>query len=164
MYVSLAAAITLTNISERTLWRIVSKEHWPQQKNQGRVMIPLSRLRPYCCIDINEEELRILAKADTRIGTPQDAAAQCELALIFLHQGQWDSGIYWLKRAVAADHADALNLLGMFYLNGEGIEKNPSEGLRFIRRSAELGHQLSKQQLMVLNAIASPLDTYDSSV
>lgn len=164
MYVSLVAAITLTNISERTLWRIVSKEHWPQQKCQGRVMIPLARLQPYCCIKLDEEDLSIIAQADTRVGGPQDAEAQCELALIFLNQGQWDGGVYWLKRAAMADHADAMNLLAMCHLNGEGVEKNQREGIRFIHRSAALGHQLSKQQLMVLNAIASPLDIYDSSI
>lgn len=156
MHVSLAMAMTLTNYSERTLWRLASEKHWTKRKSQGRVMIPLADILPFCCVSLEAEDLPVLTQADTRIGSTQDAEAQCQMALIFLSQDQYESGTYWLKRAVAAGHADAMNLLASCYINGDGIQRNPSEGLRLLSMAAKLGHRISKQQIQTIHAQSAP--------
>lgn len=46
----------------------------------------------------------------------------------------------WYRRAAERGHPDAQYNLGFMILLGEGMEANPNEGLRWLRRSADLGN------------------------
>jgi TPR repeat protein len=43
----------------------------------------------------------------------------------------------WYRRAAERGHLDAQYNLGFMYLLGEGVQADPNEGLRWLRRSAE---------------------------
>ena len=47
----------------------------------------------------------------------------------------------WYRRAAERGHLGAEYNLGFMYLLGEGVQANPSEGLRWLRRSAEQGDE-----------------------
>lgn len=46
---------------------------------------------------------------------------------------------YWLGEAAKRDNFDALITISNAYMIGDGVEKNPRRGLRYLKRSADLG-------------------------
>lgn len=50
-----------------------------------------------------------------------------------------DFAVFWFKEAVKKKHPDAMYNLGVCYVNGEGVEKNNSIGLGYIRQAAFRG-------------------------
>lgn len=50
-----------------------------------------------------------------------------------------DQAAYWFKEAAKQKHADAMFNLGMCFINGEGVERNETTGMGFIRQAAKLG-------------------------
>ncbi len=50
-----------------------------------------------------------------------------------------DFAVFWFKEAVKQKHPDAMYNLGVCYVNGEGVEKNNSVGLGYIRQAALRG-------------------------
>jgi TPR repeat protein len=56
-----------------------------------------------------------------------------------------DQAVYWFKEAAKQKHADAMYNLGVCFVNGEGVEKNKTTGLGFIRQAAKLGSGLALQ-------------------
>jgi TPR repeat protein len=49
--------------------------------------------------------------------------------------------VEWYLRAAERGHPDAQYNLGFMYLLGEGVQANPNEGLRWLRGSADQGHE-----------------------
>jgi hypothetical protein len=47
----------------------------------------------------------------------------------------------WYRRAAERGHPDAQYNLGFMYLLGEGVQTSPSEGLQWLRRSADQGDE-----------------------
>ena len=107
--ISLAAAITLTEWSERTFWRrfadgSVKKE--VEGGGNGKSMVHLDSIKPYITLPLDADDFALLRLADRG-----DAAAQNDLALIFLANGKPRGAIAWLEMAARQDHADAMHWL-----------------------------------------------------
>lgn len=150
MQLSLEATCTLTDWSKRTVWRRIGDKTLAQIKIGGRVLIPLTAITPHLCIPLTDEELAILACADGCEHSHSlygDAESQNEMALIFLNHQKLKSAIYWLKRAADQGHADAMNLLGICYLRGEGVPRDDANGIMWLTKSASLGHLISREQM-----------------
>ena len=70
--------------------------------------------------------------------------AQRDLGALFA-TGDWTGprdvvrAAEWYRRAAERGHADAEYNLGFMYLLGEGVQTDPDEGLRWLRRSADQG-------------------------
>ena len=56
-----------------------------------------------------------------------------------------DQAVYWFKEAAKQKHAEAMYNLGICFVNGEGVEKNKTTGLGFIRQAAKLGSKAAVQ-------------------
>jgi curved DNA-binding protein CbpA len=52
-----------------------------------------------------------------------------------------EQAFYWFKEAAKQQQPDALLNLGKCYLNGEGISRDETKGLGFIRQAAKLGNK-----------------------
>lgn len=52
-----------------------------------------------------------------------------------------------LKYAVKAEHPEGLYLYGLCWMRGQGVKKNPQEGVRFLERAALRGHALAQRDL-----------------
>jgi len=73
--------------------------------------------------------------------------ADCQTWIGWAHLGH-DSGrerdlekaIGWLRKAVAQDHPGAQYVLGLMYVEGEGVDQDLAEGGRLLRKSAEQGN------------------------
>ncbi len=63
-----------------------------------------------------------------------------------------DQAVYWFKEAAKQKHADAMYNLGVCFVNGEGVEKNKTTGLGFIRQAAKLGYIIYGVELTVAEA------------
>lgn len=78
-----------------------------------------------------------------------DANSQYSLGEMLYYGDEVDrdleQAVYWFKEAAKQKHPDAMYLLGLCFVNGEGIEKNKSTGEGFIRQAAKLGSKLAKQ-------------------
>jgi TPR repeat protein len=72
--------------------------------------------------------------------------AQRDLGALYA-TGDWtgprDSvhAVEWYRRAAERGHPDAQYNLGFMCLTGEGVEANPNEGLRWLKRSADQGDE-----------------------
>lgn len=140
--VSMDAAISLINRSERTLWRMASDGLILKEIQNGTAMLALDSLKPYFCIPFTDEDDEILDAA-----IDGDAPSQTDVALIFLSQGKPEQAIYWLNLAVQQNFPDAMNFLGRCYIEGNGVDKNEQTGIIWITKAAALGHVISKSQI-----------------
>jgi hypothetical protein len=77
--ITLPAAITLTEWSERTFWRKFADGSLARETVNGKAMISFELIKPHLCLALSPDDLSILASA-----VAGDAEAQNEMALIFL--------------------------------------------------------------------------------
>lgn len=145
--ISLAAAITLTEWSERTFWRrfadgSVKKE---VEGGNGKSMVHLDSIKPHIAMPLDAGDFALLKLADRG-----DAAAQNDLALIFLANGKPRGAIAWLELAARQDHADAMHWLARCYLEGNGVVRDDNLGMMWLARAAARGHLISENQLQLM--------------
>lgn len=146
--ISLAAAITLTEWSERTFWRRFadgSVKRELEASGNGKSMLYLDSIRPHMTIPLAPEDLLLVQQADRG-----DPAAQNDLALIFLAGGKTRGAIYWLELAARQDYADAMHWLARCYLDGNGVAADDHLGLMWLSKAAAHGHRISQGQLQVM--------------
>jgi TPR repeat protein len=142
MKLSLPAAITLTDWSERTFWRKFADGSLTREMVNGKTMIDFAAIEPRLCLPLEAEDIALIEDADAG-----DAEAQNEVALIFLSNKQAKGAIYWLEQAAKQNHADAMNLLSQCYMYGNGVERNENTGLMWLAKAATLGHVISQRQM-----------------
>ncbi len=139
--ISLPAAITLTEWSERTFFRKFADSSLTRDAKSGKISFEL--LKPHLCLTLEPEDLPVIESADAG-----DAEAQNEVALIFLSSGKPKGAIYWLEQAAKKDHADAMNLLSQCYMSGNGVQKSENTGVIWLAKAAAHGHLISQRQMV----------------
>lgn len=80
-----------------------------------------------------------------------DADAQNKLGEMYYYgdeiEQDLNQAVYWFKEAAKQKHADGMFNLGVCFVNGDGLEKNKTTGLGFIRQAAKLGSELANEYL-----------------
>ncbi|MBK5965258.1 hypothetical protein CCR95_14460 [Thiocystis minor] len=142
MLLSIAATMTLTGWSERTVWRRFAGHIVKNGTSNRRSMIPFEVIEPHLCLALAPEDLPALEQADAG-----DADSQHALALLFLSKDKPEGAIDWLEHAAKHDHADAMNLLGICSIEGNGRPKDETLGIAWIAKGAALGHVISQRQM-----------------
>lgn len=140
--ISLPAAITLTDLSERTFWRRFADGSMARETVKGKSMIRFDLIKPFLCFPFGPEDVAVLESAEAG-----DAEAQNEMALIFLSNDKPNGAVYWLEQAAKKDYADAMSLLSQCYMQGSGVPKNEDKGIMWLAKAAALGHEISKRQM-----------------
>jgi TPR repeat protein len=143
--ISLPAAITLTEWSERTFWRKFADGSLARETVNGKAMISFDLIKPHLCLALSPEDLSVLASA-----VAGDAEAQNEMALIFLANKKPKGAIYWLEQAAKQGCADAMNLLSQCYMKGSGVPQDENTGMIWLAKAATLGHLISQCQMQGL--------------
>jgi len=146
--VSLQAAITLTEWSERTIRRRVadgSLQCVSDSKLSNKTLIFLESIQADLCIPLSTDDIDLLKMADGG-----DAEAQNDLALLFLAHNKAKSAVYWLELAAKQNFPDALHWLGVCYLRGEGVAKDDNLAVMWLAKAASLGHSIAKVQMEAL--------------
>ncbi|MHB8666662.1 MAG: hypothetical protein ACYC7B_03975 [Burkholderiales bacterium] len=146
--ISIATAMTLTGLSERTFWRRISDGTFEGKSAKGnKTRVDLATIEPYICIPIKHEDSYLIGSADA--GNPE---AQTDLALIFLENDRPRGAFYWLELAAQRDFADAMHLLGRCYIDGNGVQKDTNLGIMWIAKAASRGHVLAAAQMQGVSA------------
>ena len=144
-HISLQAAITLTEWSERTIRRRLADGSLlsaTQQRDSYKNLISFASIRQHFCIALAESDLAILAAAEQG-----DPVAQTDLAVLFLEHDKPKSALYWLEAAAKQNHADAIHLLGCCYLQGQGVNQDDNNAIMWIAKAAAYGHKLALAQI-----------------
>jgi TPR repeat protein len=146
--ISLAAAITLTDWSERTLRRKLAEgsiTRAPENGSNGKSLIHFDSISEQVCVSLESEDLSVLIKADAG-----DAEAQSDMALIFLSSNKFKSAIYWLELAAKQAHPDAMHWLGRCHIDGNGVPKDENLGIMWLSKAAAHGHLISQAQMQAM--------------
>lgn len=121
-------------------------------KDESMRQIGLAYINGYGVEQNIEEGIRYLKRAAAmNYGT-----AMLNLALLYRYPPagmEADSAAYfeWLKEAAKHHQADAEYLLGMAYLNGDGITQDAETGKKLIKKAAGQKHFAAKQVALVLD-------------
>lgn len=152
--ISLDTAVTLTNISKRTIWRRLNDRKITRTgtDTRGRTMLDLNDIISMLPFSISEEDYELLTGVDN-----SDPNAQNDLALLFMECNKFESAHYWFKQAADQQHADAMQNLSTLYQKGLGVEKNQSEALVWLSKAATQGHIIAKEQLKIFLSVNTPL-------
>ena len=88
-----------------------------------------------------------------------DADAESKRAEKFLEKGnttfeaqKFESAVQYYTRAAELGNAEAQYKLGVCYLNGDGVKKDRTEALKWLREAAERGHAKAKKALKKLES------------
>jgi TPR repeat protein len=80
---------------------------------------------------------------------PNNPRIMFELARAVAKDGGAAEALALDRKAAAAGHAGAMNILGFLYENGKGVPRDKAEAIRWFRKSAEAGSALSMHRLGV---------------
>jgi len=146
--INLEAAVSVTQLSKRTLWRRLSEGQATRQANdeEGRAMLTFENLIPMLCIPMTKEDHELVIEA-----AAGEAEAQTDLALLFLDTEKPDIGLHWLTLAADQGHPDAMHHLSKLYIQGRGLPKDDSLGLMWLAKAASLGHIIANEQVTALS-------------
>lgn len=130
-----------------------SKRTWMRRLEEGAVrqvgpdaglqtQLVLEDVLPVTAIPFSPEAEPLLMQASMG-----HAEAQAELGQMFCLADRNDLGAYWLQQAAERGSADAMQWLAVLSARGVGIAQNDGESLRWLRRAAQLGHAIAREQL-----------------
>jgi len=153
--ITLNAAITLTSMSRRTLWRrvthgTIATVGCSAGSNKGRTMLALRDVVDAAGVDLSQEEVDLVVQADA--GDPE---AQADAGAMLFGRARYKSAVFWLQKAAAQGNADAMQWLGVCYASGSGVEADENLAVMWIAKAASLGHAVARAQMR--GVLASPL-------
>ncbi len=143
--ISLGAAVSISELSERTLWRRITDGSLRRgaDDKRGRTLVSLDDvLAATKLLQVQPEDVELIRQADAG-----DAESQNDLALLLLAQGRSKGAVYWFNLAASQNHADAMNWLGRCYVEGLGVDQDENLGVMWIAKAAALGHVISEAQM-----------------
>jgi TPR repeat protein len=141
--ISLEAAVAMTGLSRRTLWRRVTEGAIAKrEEDRGRAMLSLAAVVDLIPVPLDDDDLEMLVQADA--GQPD---AQADVGEMFYTAGEFGAAVYWLSAAAAQENADAMHWLGTCHFAGHGVPKSENIGLSWIARAAEAGHVIAQHQM-----------------
>jgi hypothetical protein len=148
-HVSLQTATTLTGWSVRTIRRRITDGTLQCAANTAaycKTMISFDSIKDNVCMPLDQEDIELIKSADAG-----DAQAQNDLGLLFLENNKLKSAVYWLELAAKQNVADAMQLLGCCYLEGNGLPKDHNLGIMWIAKAASVGHSIALAQIKSLH-------------
>ena len=152
MKISLASAVSVTNLSENTFRRRIANGmlmRTIEEGPNGRSMIQFDAITGDCCIPLERDDLEVVIEADQG-----NADAQNDLALLFLSHAMPKKAVYWLELAAKQKHTDAMHWLGRCYIDGNGVTHDENLGFMWLSRAAAGGHIISKEMMQAFRESA----------
>jgi len=130
-----------------------SKRTWMRRLEEGAVrqagpdaglqtQLVLEDVLPVTAIPFSADMEPLLVQASMG-----HAEAQAELGQMFCLADRGDLGAYWLQQAAERGSAEAMQWLAVLSARGVGMAKDDGESLRWLRRAAQLGHAIAREQL-----------------
>ncbi|MDD2760402.1 MAG: hypothetical protein PHH11_08910 [Methylomonas sp.] len=151
--ISLQAAMSLTEWSERTLRRRLADGMLKCAGDCGpynKTLICFESIAWDICLPLSAEDVDLVARADAG-----DVEAQTDLALLFFAHDKAKSAMVWLELAAKQGFPDAMQWLGECYLRGKGVVKDQHLAVMWIAKAASLGHSVAKAQIEAMRPRAN---------
>ncbi|MGE8320226.1 MAG: hypothetical protein ACN6O3_15865 [Comamonas sp.] len=169
---SLNAAAVLTGRSVRTWQRRIEDGGVPRLgAANGRAMLPFAAVQPLLVLDLAEDEVQMLVRADQG-----DTQAQAEVGALFALAALRESrgaaatrrrscapaALHFLTQAAQQGEADAMHWLAILHAAGLGEPAEPGEGtgqagsLMWMAKAAAHGHAIAQGQVAGLMADKLP--------
>jgi len=141
--ISMEAAVALTGLSKRTLWRRLAEGLLQKLPAAAAVTrLELDGVLALAGLELGAEERALLCQADAG-----DAAAQAEIGQFCFRAGRPAAAVYWFNLAAAQNHADAMQCLGQCYAAGTGVARDDNLALMWIAKAAAHGHRIAQRQM-----------------
>lgn len=153
-FISLNTASSLSGVSKRTLWRRIADGclHTQDGGEPGeRTLVALDDVLRLSRLQLTEDDYVLIVEADRG-----DAAAQCDLALLFLAQDHVTEALRWLEIAANKFYPEAMFQLGRCLIAGRGVPANESAGVDWIRKAGGFGHSAAEHLMRYLNEPSRP--------
>ncbi|WP_371324382.1 hypothetical protein VX159_02335 [Dechloromonas sp. ZY10] len=142
---SLDAALALTGLSKRTLWRRIAEGGLRKQEAEGSkqaTALVLDDVLLLAGLMLDAENYALLQLADAG-----DATAQTEIGQSLLQRQRYAAAVYWLTRAAEQGAADAMQCLGHCHATGQGLPRDGHLALMWIAKAAAAGHPIARRQI-----------------
>lgn len=145
--ISMDAALAITDLSKRTLWRRLAAGKLTKLESdaRGRTMVRVADVAPLIGIPMDAEALAVLVKADAG-----DAEAQDDIGHFFLAAGRQAAARHWLERAAHQENPNAMQCLGRCYLDGNIVARDENLAIMWIAKAAAHGHVIARAQMQAL--------------
>ena len=143
--ISLAAAATLTEWSERTFWRRFRDGTIEREIRNGKAVVQFSSIAAHACVPMTAEDVGLLDRADSG-----EAEAQTDLALLFLEHRKYKAALAWLTLAAKQDNPHAMYLLGRIYIDGAEEDKDENLGLMWLCKAASHRDQFATAVMLAI--------------
>lgn len=143
--ISIAAATTVTEMSERTFWRRFSNGSITRHIVGGRAMVSLDELSRHLRISLEGGDRGLLLRADAG-----DASSEANMAVLLLKNDKPKCALYWLDLAAKQYQPDAMYRLANCYMDGVGVPIDENVGIMWLAKSAATGHAISQQQMKTI--------------
>lgn len=142
--ISLDAAVAMTGLSRRTLWRRVTEGAIVKcdEDIRGRATLSLSDVVDLVSFPLDAEDMKLLVQADDG-----KADAQADMGEMFYTAGKFEVAIYWLNAAAAQKNADAMHWLSICHFAGHGVPANENLAISWLARAADAGHVIAQHQM-----------------
>lgn len=159
----LEAAIALTGLAKRTLWRRMGEGSLRKLSSSDReggrgvgasststsTRLVLEDVLKLAGLSLDREQCALLERADSG-----DGEAQAEMGQMLGQMQRPEAAIYWLQRATDHNHADAMQSLGRCYAAGEGVARDEHLAMMWIARAAALGHSIARLQMVQIMGVS----------
>ena len=142
---SLDAAMALTGLSKRTLWRRIAEGELRKLNAEGNkqaTALALDDVLRLAGLALDAESCEQLQLADRG-----DATAQTEIGQYLLQRQHYAAAVYWLNRAATQGEADAMQCLGHCHAAGQGLPHDEHLALMWIAKAAAAGHPIARRQI-----------------
>lgn len=150
---SLDAAVAMTGVSRRTLWRRMVDGSIPagEKDGRGRATLALDGVlglaRVHTGLTFSNEDVALLLAADGG-----DAPAQADVGALLYVGGARVAALYWLNAAADQNQADAMHWLGLACAQDEPPDNE--RALMWVAKAAAQGQAIAKRQMAALVARA----------
>ena len=161
--ISLNTAAVLTGRSTRTWQRRIEEGQVPRLGDGRGALVPFAAVRPALALDLSDEDVQILVRADQGDATAQaDMGALFALAALDEAKAQAGSGpasvprgggghivpaLHFLTQAAQQGEADAMHWLGLLHAAGLCEGDGDAMALMWIAKAAAHGHVIAQRQL-----------------
>ena len=146
--IGLDAAIAVTGLSKRTLWRRIAEgvvRKAPSGSGIAAASLLMEDVLMLSGLDLDADDVRLLVEADQGAAGAQTAMGQ----RFFLLQ-RYSAAIYWFERAAEQGEADAMQCLGQCHAAGYGVLRDEHLALMWIAKAAAHGHAIARRQMAEL--------------
>ncbi len=145
--------ISLLNELRVAASRLNKKQYFDNEKLENIIQINILRkFEIKLNIDTDdskEKEFHQAVKGDSEAQFAL-ASAILEDAVAEGNENELLIGLLWLRKAASQNHASALNLLAIYYLEGTGIERDEAKAFDLFSEAAQLDHAEAQSNLALL--------------